>query len=90
MLRLLLALRPILETRVWNDHARSHHGGQLLHDHTQADEQQGDITFKGSSAASSAFQVRHDLASRWSEWRVNAAAGRATYELLVAGVGYLL
>ena len=31
-----------------------------------------------------------ELGRRWSRWRVNPAAGRATYELVVAGIAYLL
>jgi hypothetical protein len=31
-----------------------------------------------------------ELGNRWSRWRVNPAAGRATYELVIAGIAYLL
>jgi hypothetical protein len=86
ILRFLLALRPILESRVWNDHGSVTHGGHVLHDnaHVEHGQQQKD------GVSSSVGQVRYDISSRWAEWRVNDAAGRATYELLVAGVGYLL
>ena len=86
ILRFLLALRPILESRVWNDHARVIHGGHVLHDNAHI-EQQHSLKDGGLAGVS---QVRYDFSSRWAEWRVNDAAGRATYELLVAGVGYLL
>ena len=85
ILRFLLALRPILESRVWNDHARVIHGGHVLHDDAHAEQQ---LLKDGGRAR--VGQVRYDFSSRWAEWRVNAAAGRATYELFVAGVGYLL
>lgn len=86
ILRFLLALRPILESRFWNDHARVIHGGRMLHDNAHIEQQQP-LKSGGMAAAG---QVRYDISSRWAEWRVNAAAGRATYELLVAGVAYLL
>lgn len=71
---------------MWNDHARVIHGGHVLHDNAQTEQQ--DALKDGGPAW--VGQVRYDFSSRWAEWRVNAAAGRATYELLVAGVGYLL
>lgn len=86
ILRFLLALRPILESRVWNDHARVIHGGHVLHDNAHVEQQHS----LKDGALTGVSQVRYDFSSRWAEWRVNAAAGRATYELLVAGVGYLL
>lgn len=86
ILRFLLALRPILESRVWNDHARVIHGGHVLHDNAHAEQQQS----LKDGVSTGVAQVRYEFSSRWAEWRVNAAAGRATYELLVAGVGYLL
>ncbi|EED17377.1 conserved hypothetical protein [Talaromyces stipitatus ATCC 10500] len=85
ILRFLLALRPILESRVWSDHARIHGGGHILHDSAQIEQQS--IKAGGTT---SVRQVRYDLSSRWAGWRVNDAAGRATYDFLVAGVGYLL
>lgn len=81
----------MLEAHVWNDRARHSH---ILHDHNaHVEEQQEQIISNkigASASASSVSLISRDLGSRWSGWRVNAAAGRATYELLVAGIAYLL
>jgi len=62
------------------------HDGHVLHDNAHVELQH--ILKDGGSMG--VGQARYEFSSRWAEWRVNAAAGRATYELLVAGVGYLL
>lgn len=78
ILRVLLALKPILEGRVWTDSAHM----PEIHSHVEA----GKPPQATSGLRSSVQEVRH----RWSSWRVNPAAGRATYELILAGVAYLL
>ncbi|OKL60879.1 hypothetical protein UA08_03734 [Talaromyces atroroseus] len=83
ILRFILALRPILEAHVWNDGVRNN--SHFLHDHARIEQQQT------SGPVSNSFSnVKNDITSRWSEWRVNPAAGRATYELVIAGIAYLL
>lgn len=78
ILRLLLALRPILEGRVWTDSVR----------HSMLDENLPDEA--RTKRVSGWTLSMLELARRWSRWRVNPAAGRATFELVVAGVAYLL
>ncbi|PYH97863.1 hypothetical protein BO71DRAFT_480896 [Aspergillus ellipticus CBS 707.79] len=67
ILRLLLALKPILETHLWADSSLHNN-----HMHTQT------------------VTPAQDIKRRWSRWRINPAAGRATLELGIVGVGYLL
>jgi hypothetical protein len=78
LLRVLLALRPILEGRVWTDSVR----------HSMLDENLPD---EAKTKRVSGVQLSmQELGRRWSRWRVNPAAGRATYELVVSGIAYLL
>ncbi|KAJ5389086.1 uncharacterized protein N7496_000154 [Penicillium cataractarum] len=78
LLRVLLALRPILEGRVWTDSVR----------HSMLDENLPD---EAKTKRVSGWELSmQELGRRWSRWRVNPAAGRATYELVVAGIAYLL
>lgn len=79
-LRLLLALKPILEDRFWRnytiydsnkDFTTSNHGGEI-------------------ERGSAVVVMQKDLGRRWAGWRASAAAARATYEVIVGGVGYLL
>lgn len=81
ILRMLISLRPILETRLWTDGAR-HYIGQENFDIA--------ISHLPKSYSSGWKLSMQELGSQWSRWRVNPAAGRATYELLVAGIAYLL
>lgn len=57
-----------------------------MHDNAHAEQQHS----TKNGVTTSVGQVRYDFSSRWAGWRVNDAVGRATYEFLVAGVGYLL
>jgi solute carrier family 31 (copper transporter), member 1 len=83
ILRFVLALRPVLEAHVWNDHPRANN--HFSPDHATIEQQ------KATSPISNSFShARRDLFSRWSGWRVNSAAGRATYELVIAGIAYFL
>lgn len=77
ILRVLVAVRPIFEGRLWTDGA--HHSVEA---HVKPDEPQRRV-----SGVRQSFQ---EIGRRWSRWRVNPAAGRATYELIVAGIAYLL
>ncbi|KAM4063793.1 ctr copper transporter family protein [Hirsutella rhossiliensis] len=80
ILRFMLALRPILEARFWrNGHLFHPNGDPLLE---ALDEQK--------TPGRRLQTVRHDIAGQWSGWRASAAAARATFEVLIAGVGYLL
>ncbi|KAF9875226.1 low affinity copper transporter [Colletotrichum karsti] len=74
ILRLLLALKPILEERFWRNYPVY-----------ESDKQHGDVD-PGMGAA----VVRRDLVGRWRGWRAGASAARATYEVIIGGVGYLL
>ncbi|KAJ5326986.1 hypothetical protein MYU51_008159 [Penicillium brevicompactum] len=80
IMRVLLALKPILEGRVWTDSVHDHM--PELQSHIEA----GKPPQNPSGLRSSMQEVSH----RWSSWRVNPAAGRATFELVTAGVAYLL
>lgn len=81
ILRVLIALRPILEGRVWTDGVR--HG--MPHENLDAA-----VHHQPKAYVSGWRLSMQELGDRWSRWRVNPAAGRATYELLVAGIAYLL
>ncbi|KAJ5726324.1 uncharacterized protein N7483_007681 [Penicillium malachiteum] len=76
ILRVLIALRPVLESRLWTDGVR--HNSEPLID-----------TIPGKHV-SGVQQSLNEFSKRWSRWRVNPAAGRATFELIVAGISYLL
>ncbi|KAJ6104056.1 Mitochondria protein Fmp29 [Penicillium sp. IBT 18751x] len=76
ILRLLIAIRPVLEGRLWTDGLQ----------HATIDGKP-DTQTKHMSGVQLSMQ---ELGNRWSRWRVNPAAGRATYEMVVAGVAYLL
>lgn len=76
ILRVLIAIRPVLEGRLWTD------GMQ----HATLDDKH-DAQTRHMSGVQLSIQ---ELGNRWSRWRVNPAAGRATYEMFIAGVAYLL
>ncbi|KJZ79976.1 hypothetical protein HIM_00690 [Hirsutella minnesotensis 3608] len=80
VLRLLLALRPILEARFWRNGNLDHHGADALIDNMEEQKTPG----------RQLRNLRQDISGQWSGWRASAAAARATYEVLTAGVGYLL
>ncbi|KAJ5256537.1 ctr copper transporter [Penicillium angulare] len=75
ILRVCIAIRPILEGRLWTDGVR--HGTGLI----------GETETKHLSGAQTSME---ELGRRWSRWRVNPAASRATFEVLIAGIAYLL
>lgn len=77
ILRIMIAVRPILEGRLWTDGIK-----HSMDDHVLGEEPQKQV--------SGVRQSLQEMGRRWSRWRVNPAAGRATYELLLAGIAYLL
>ncbi|KAJ6086842.1 hypothetical protein N7467_005756 [Penicillium canescens] len=80
IMRVLLAVKPILEGRLWTDSIHDH----MLHDHSNLE------AGKSPRAPSGVRMSAQEIGSRWASWRVNPAAGRATYEVVLAGVAYLL
>ncbi|KAJ0421359.1 Ctr copper transporter family-domain-containing protein [Aspergillus carlsbadensis] len=90
ILRFMIALRPVLERRVWND-GPGRRGNGFVHEAGDSSV----VVEEGQAAsekprARSRVTVAQDIRSRWSNWKVNCAGGRATYEVVVAGVAYLL
>ncbi|KAJ5387769.1 hypothetical protein N7509_010310 [Penicillium cosmopolitanum] len=79
ILRVLLVIRPLLEGRVFTDNS----GHPML---DSLDEKDIQTAKPPSGLALTLLEV----GSRWRRWRINPAAGRATYEVVVAGVAYLL
>ncbi|KAL5337690.1 Ctr copper transporter family-domain-containing protein [Aspergillus crustosus] len=80
-LRFLIAFKPSLERRVWSDGPRI-----VIH----SAEDKGIPSEQAGLESSSESNLRRDIGSRWSNWKVNSSGGRATYEVLLAGVAYLL
>ncbi|KAJ5999028.1 hypothetical protein N7451_006838 [Penicillium sp. IBT 35674x] len=77
ILRVLIAVRPVLEGRLWTD-GISHASEPLIGEHDHKKHMSG------------AQKSMKEIGRRWSRWRANPAAGRATFELILAGVAYLL
>lgn len=78
ILRVLIAVRPVLEGRLWTDGVQ----------HVTLEGHMGQKTeTKHVSGVQLSMQ---ELGNRWSRWRVNPAAGRATYEVVIGGIAYLL
>lgn len=82
ILRLLLAFKPLIESRVWSAHMRRHGDGDRLL--AQQD------SYDKRDPAQLVAAIGGEFGSRWRGWRVGPSAARATYELLIAGIGYLL
>ncbi|KAF4774225.1 ctr copper transporter [Colletotrichum scovillei] len=80
ILRLLLALKPVLEDRFWRNYPAYESDKQALTSHHAESIEPGQA---GSV-------IRKDIVGRWKGWRAGAAAARATYEVIVGGIGYLL
>ena len=85
--RFLLALRPILESRVWcnNTHHASDDDKLLAHHHHP-----GQYVDPNAVPGGYATIVGRDFGKRWSGWKIGTSSARATYELLVSGIAYLL
>ncbi|KAL4874408.1 Ctr copper transporter family-domain-containing protein [Aspergillus karnatakaensis] len=74
ILRVLIAFKPILERSVWTDGPRG----------------QKPLILHGDPEKSVETGLQRDLKSQWSNWKINSAGCRATYEVVLAGVAYLL
>ncbi|KAI6782752.1 putative ctr copper transporter [Emericellopsis cladophorae] len=85
LLRVLLALRPILETRLWRRTAAA--ASEAVAQSEVDDEK---VRLLAGQPRQSLAIVKRDVQRKWSGWRVSVATARATYELFVAGIGYLL
>lgn len=86
-LRVLLALRPILEQRLWSKTAAAAAAAASI---KSLEESGGEGAVAAGQPRQALAAVAMDARRRWSGWRVGTAASRATYELVIAGVGYLL
>ena len=84
ILRVLLALRPILEARFW---AKTATAIAALRK-SESEDEEGRLLARQQGQALAV--VGRDVRRGWSGWRVGTAASRATYELIIAGIGYLL
>lgn len=78
ILRLMLALRPILETRLWST------------SQANGEDKDGDTRPLLNQRGQVLALVKRDVGRRWAGWTASTALGRATYEVVIAGVGYLL
>ena len=87
ILRVLLALRPILETRLWG---RTAAAAAVAASTKGSEEERGEGAVPAGQPRHAIAAVAMDTRRRWSGWRAGTAASRATYELAIAGVGYLL
>lgn len=82
ILRLFIALKPIVESRFWSGNVSYTSHAQVIDDEQ--------TTYPKGIPGARMRAVRRDVSKRWSGWRISAAAGRATYEVVIVGVGYLL
>ncbi|GKT52461.1 uncharacterized protein ColSpa_12642 [Colletotrichum spaethianum] len=80
ILRLLLAVKPILEERFWRN----------LPTYNIGKDTESSPYAESVEPGKAGVLVRKDIVVRWKGWRVGAAAARATYEVIVGGIGYLL
>ncbi|WDK21138.1 ctr copper transporter [Colletotrichum graminicola] len=79
ILRILLALKPVLEERL-SRNTTTHT--------TQVTESAKDA--ESGEAGKAGVVVRTDVVQGWKGWRAGPAAARATFEVIVGGIGYLL
>lgn len=86
ILRVLLAMRPILEARMWSRTAAAAAAASLKG--SEVLEEEGMLM--DGQLGQALVVVGRDARRRWSGWRVGTAASRATCEMAIAGVGYLL
>ncbi|KAK5798219.1 hypothetical protein VI817_004510 [Penicillium citrinum] len=80
IMRILLVIRPILEGRLFTDSAV----------HSMLDSHMPNKDTQTAKPPNGLVLSAREVGTRWSRWRINPAAGRATYEVIVAGVAYLL
>lgn len=85
ILRVLLAFRPILEKRLWGKTAVAASSSLK-----ELEESGGEGAVPAGQPRLALAAVAMDVRRKWSGWRVSTAASRATYELVIAGIGYLL
>lgn len=90
ILRVLLALRPILEKRFWGPTAGVGAAAASLKKSTSEEENDEEGRLLARQQGQALAVVGRDIRRGWAGWRVGAAASRATYEMVIAGVGYLL
>ncbi|XXG99434.1 hypothetical protein Hte_005773 [Hypoxylon texense] len=81
LMRGMLALKPVLEKSMWNPSIKSN--GILVPDDESAHHKEMGVN-------QSAKHVFNTAWKRWTMWRFKTSLGRATFELLLATVGYLL
>ncbi|KAK1969295.1 ctr copper transporter [Colletotrichum sublineola] len=79
ILRILLAVKPILEDRFWRN----------LPTHTTKDAESAHFV-ESDEPGKAGVVVKGDFVQQWKGWRAGPAAARATYEVVVGGIGYLL
>ncbi|KAI1382623.1 Ctr copper transporter family-domain-containing protein [Hypoxylon trugodes] len=82
IMRVMLALKPILEKSLWN--ATAGLDGELIPDDETCCQKE-DIRVQ-----SRVKRVYGAVRRRWTAWRFRTSLGRAIFELLLASVGYLL
>ena len=85
LMRFLLALRPILETRFWGKTAAA-----VAAIRTDKDSEEESQMLPAARPGQALAVLRKDVRRGWSGWRVSTAAWRAMYDLVIAGIGYLL
>ncbi|KAK1990897.1 hypothetical protein LX36DRAFT_591669 [Colletotrichum falcatum] len=78
VLRVLLAVKPVLEERLWKSPPPPARATKDT-ESAQSDE-----------AGKAGGPVGRDVVQRWKGWRAGPAAARATYEVVIGGIGYLL
>ncbi|KAI2469992.1 Ctr copper transporter family-domain-containing protein [Annulohypoxylon bovei var. microspora] len=81
-MRFMLALKPVLEKSLWNTAVGP--GGELIPDE-EAGYQKEDTTTR-----SPLRRVYGDIRKRWAAWRLKTSLSRASFELSLATIGYLL
>ncbi|KZL77843.1 low affinity copper transporter, partial [Colletotrichum tofieldiae] len=80
ILRLLLAVKPVLEERFWRN----------LPTYDTDKDAESSPYVESVEPGKAGVVVRKDFVERWKGWRAGAAAARATYEVIIGGIGYLL
>ncbi|KAI0888796.1 Ctr copper transporter family-domain-containing protein [Annulohypoxylon maeteangense] len=82
IMRFMLALKPVLEKSIWNAVVGSR--GQLI-PNDEAGYQKGDMATRPPL-----MRVYGDMRRRWAAWRFKTSLSRASFELSLATIGYLL
>ncbi|KAI1410268.1 hypothetical protein F5Y13DRAFT_168052 [Hypoxylon sp. FL1857] len=82
IMRIMLALKPILEKTLWNTIVRPE--GELIPE-DETGYQKDEMT-----ARPAVKRVYGNVRRRWAAWRFKTSLSRAFFELLLATVGYLL